>query len=167
MAARKSAIAPSNAPTAIATLASNAGCDPHRNDTPPTISVSFLPGGESNWSGLIQSLAHALEPDPGRTASFSEIGIHEGTVIVHNEYGGKDLTDRLEGVEFQLAWPSISRSFGANGRFVWHDEPIEASLTLSDFLAALSGELVRVKGSRRRGRSASVLSGMPVPTRPA
>jgi AsmA protein len=43
----------------------------------PTISVSFLPGGESNWSGLIQSLAHALEPDPGRTASFSEIGIHE------------------------------------------------------------------------------------------
>ena len=55
----------------------------------PTISVSFLPGGESNWSGLIQSLAHALEPDPGRTASFSEIGIHEGTVIVHNEYGGE------------------------------------------------------------------------------
>lgn len=106
----------------------------------PTISVSFLPGGESNWSGLIQSLAHALEPDPGRTASFSEIGIHEGTVIIHNEYGGKDLTDRLEGVEFQLAWPSISRSFGANGRFVWHDEPIEASLTLSDFLAALSGD---------------------------
>jgi len=106
----------------------------------PTISVSFLPGGESNWSGLIQSLAHALEPDPGRTASFSEIGIHEGTVIVHNEYGGKDLTDRLEGVEFQLAWPSISRSFGANGRFVWHYEPIEASLTLSDFLAALSGD---------------------------
>jgi AsmA protein len=106
----------------------------------PTISVSFLPDGESNWSGLIQSLAHALEPDPGRTASFSEIGIHEGTVIVHNEYGGKDLTDRLEGVEFQLAWPSISRSFGANGRFVWHDEPIEASLTLSDFLAALSGD---------------------------
>jgi AsmA protein len=106
----------------------------------PTISVSFLPGGESNWSGLIQSLAHALEPDPGRTASFSEIGIHEGTVIVHNEDGGKDLTDRLEGVEFQLAWPSISRSFGANGRFVWHDEPIEASLTLSDFFAALSGD---------------------------
>jgi AsmA protein len=106
----------------------------------PTISVSFLPGGESNWSGLIQSLAHALEPDPGRTASFSEIGIREGIVIVHNEYGGKDLTDRLEGVEFQLAWPSISRSFGANGRFVWHDEPIEASLTLSDFFAALSGD---------------------------
>ena len=106
----------------------------------PTITVDFLPGGQSNWSGLIQSLAHALEPNPDRTASFSEIGIHEGTVIVHNEHAGKDATERLEGVDFQLAWPSISRSFGANGRFVWHDEPIEASLTLSDFLAALSGD---------------------------
>ncbi len=106
----------------------------------PTITVTFLPGGESNWSGLVQSLAHALEPDPGRTASFSEIGIHDGTVVVHNHYAGRDVTERLEGVEFQLAWPSISRSFGANGRFVWHGEPIEASLTLSDFLSALTGD---------------------------
>ncbi len=106
----------------------------------PTITVTLLSGGESNWSGLVQSLAHALEPDPGRTASFSEIGIHDGTVIVHNHYAGKDVTERLEGVEFQLAWPSISRSFGANGRFVWHGEPIEASLTLSDFLSALTGD---------------------------
>ena len=58
---------------------------------------------------------------------------------------GKDVTERLENVEFQVAWPSISRSFGANGRFVWHDEPVEASLTLSDFLAALTGERSGVK----------------------
>ena len=50
------------------------------------------------------------------------------------------MTERLESVEFQLAWPSISRSFGANGHFVWHDEPVEASLALSDFLAALTGD---------------------------
>ncbi|HML08607.1 MAG TPA: AsmA family protein [Xanthobacteraceae bacterium] len=106
----------------------------------PTITVTFLADGQSNWSGLLYSLAQALKPDPSRTASFSEIGIHDGTVIVHNYYGGKDATDRLDGVEFQLAWPSISRSFGANGRFVWHDESIEASLTLSDFLSALTGE---------------------------
>ena len=111
----------------------------------PTITVTFLPGGQSNWSGLIQSLARALQPDPGRTASFSEIGIHDGTVVVHKNYGGKDVTDRLEGVEFQLAWPSISRSFGANGRFAWHDQPIEASFTLGDFLAALSGERSGIK----------------------
>ena len=111
----------------------------------PTITVTFLPGGQTNWSGLIQSLSRALQPNPGRTASFSEIGIHGGTVVVHKQYAGKDVTDRLDDVEFQLAWPSISRSFGANGHFVWHDEPIEASLTLGDFLAALSGEHSGVK----------------------
>jgi AsmA protein len=111
----------------------------------PTITVKFSPDGHSNWSGLIQSLARALEPNPGRTASFSEIGIHDGTVIVHNYRAGKETTDRLEDVEFQLAWPSISRSFGASGHFAWHDEPIEASLALSDFHAALSGERSGVK----------------------
>jgi AsmA protein len=111
----------------------------------PTITVTFLADGQSNWSGLIQSLARALQPDPIRKASFSEIGIHDGRVVVRKQYGGKDVTDQLEGVDFQLAWPSISRSFGANGRFVWHDEPIEASFTLGDFLAALSGEHSGVK----------------------
>ena len=111
----------------------------------PTITVSFLPDGQSNWSGLIGALARALQPDPERTASFSEIGIQDGTVVIHQAGGGKDATDRLDGVEFQLAWPSISRSFGASGRFVWHDEPIEASFTLGDFLAALSGEHSGIK----------------------
>jgi AsmA protein len=111
----------------------------------PTITVSFLPDGQSNWSGLIEALARALQPDPERTASFSEIAIQDGTVVIHQAGSGKDATDRLDGVEFQLAWPSISRSFGASGRFVWHDEPIEASFTLGDFLAALSGEHSGIK----------------------
>ena len=109
----------------------------------PVINVTFSAGGQSNWSGLIVSLAHALQPDPDRTASFSEIGIQDGTVVVHD--AGKGATERLENVEFQVAWPSISRSFGANGHFVWRDEPVEASLTLSDFLAALTGDRSGVK----------------------
>jgi AsmA protein len=104
----------------------------------PTIKVSFSATGASNWSGLISTLAHALEPNSDRAASFSEIGIQDGTVIVYD--AGKDVTERLENAEFQVAWPSISRSFGANGHFVWHDEPVEASLVLSDFLAALTGD---------------------------
>jgi AsmA protein len=111
----------------------------------PTITVSFLPGGRSNWSGLIEALARALQPDPERTSSFSEIGIQDGTVVIHKAGGRRDAAERLEGVEFQLAWPSISRSFGASGRFVWHDEPIETSFTLGDFLAALSGERSGIK----------------------
>jgi AsmA protein len=104
----------------------------------PVIKVAFSATGESNWSGLISSLAGALQPHSDRTASFSEIGIQNGTVIVYD--GGSDATERLEGVDFQVAWPSISRSFGANGHFSWHNEKVEASLTLSDFLAALTGE---------------------------
>ena len=109
----------------------------------PVINVTFAADGQSNWSGLIVALANALQPDPGRTASFSEIGIRDGTVIVHDD--GKGATERLENLEFDVAWPSISKSFGANGHFVWHDEPIEASFTLSDFLAALTGNRSGVK----------------------
>jgi AsmA protein len=109
----------------------------------PTIAVTFQSGGQSNWSGLMESLAHALAPNPGRTASFSEIGINDGTIVVHDV--DKGFVERLENVEFQVAWPSISRSFGAAGHFVWHGETVEASLTLSDFFAALTGEHSGVK----------------------
>jgi len=109
----------------------------------PVINVTFSTAGQSNWSGLIVSLAHAVRPDPERTASFSEIDIQDGTVVVHD--AAQDTTERLEDVNFQVAWPSISRSFGANGHFVWNDEPVEASLTLGDFLAALTGDRSGVK----------------------
>jgi AsmA protein len=109
----------------------------------PTISVAFSADGQSNWSGLTASLAHALEPNPTRTGSFSEIAIRDGTVVVHDDK--KPEPEQLDNVDFQLAWPSISRSFAANGRFVWHDEPVQASLTLSDFLAALTGQNSGVK----------------------
>jgi AsmA protein len=109
----------------------------------PTIAVTFLPDGRSNWAGLITALAHALEPDRDRSASFSEIGIEDGTIIVRDTARG--LVERLSGADFQVAWPSISRSFGANGHFVWHDQPLEASFALSDFLAALTGDRSGVK----------------------
>ena len=131
----------------------------------PTITVSFLPGGRSNWSGLIEALARALQPDLERTGSFSEIGIQDGTVVIHQAGARKDTAERLDGVEFQLAWPSISRSFGASGRFVWHDEPIEASFTLGDFLAALSGDRsgfkVRLAGAPVKAAFDGALSAQP------
>ncbi|HTV35783.1 MAG TPA: AsmA family protein [Xanthobacteraceae bacterium] len=109
----------------------------------PTVNVTFTADGRSNWSGLAASLAHAVAPNPSRAASFSEIGIRDGTVVVHT--AGSALPEQLDDVNFQVAWPSISRSFAANGRFVWRDQPVEASLTLSDFLAALTGQSSGVK----------------------
>jgi AsmA protein len=104
----------------------------------PTVTVALSPDGRSNWSGLVQSFARAVEPSPNRAGAFSEIVIHNGTVLVHD--GGKRLDERLDNLEVQLAWPSISRSFAANGRFVWNNEPVNVNLTLSDFVAALAGQ---------------------------
>ena len=49
--------------------------------------------------------------------------IEDGTVVVRNK--DHKLEETLTKVDFSLAWPSISKSFGATGRFVWHDEPLD------------------------------------------
>jgi AsmA protein len=103
----------------------------------PTIVIDFKPNGSSNWSSHIETLAHALQPSANRVESFSEIRISDGSVIVRDESKGID--ESLSKVEFALAWPSISSSFGATGRFVWHDEPVDVALSLKDFVAALGG----------------------------
>src|SRR5262249_9839128 len=104
----------------------------------PTITIGFLGDGGSNWSGHIDTLARALQPSPDRVKSFSEIRISDGTVLLHDET--YKVVETLTNVEFALAWPSISKSFAATGRFVWHNEPVDASLTLTDFVAALVGD---------------------------
>jgi AsmA protein len=104
----------------------------------PTIMIAFDSDGRSNWGSHIDTLARALEPSPSRVSSFSEIRIGDGTVILRDE--GYDFVETLTNVEFALAWPSISKSFAATGRFVWHDKPIDGTLSLTDFVAALNGK---------------------------
>jgi AsmA protein len=48
-------------------------------------------------------------------------------------------------VELSLAWPSISKSFAATGRFVWQNQPIDTTISFSDFVAALQGTRSGVK----------------------
>ena len=104
----------------------------------PTIAIIFASDGSSNWAGYIDVLARALQPSPSRVSSFSEIRIAEGTILLHDE--NYRIVETLTDVEFALAWPSISKSFAATGRFTWHDEPLDATLSLTDFVAALTGE---------------------------
>jgi AsmA protein len=104
----------------------------------PTITISFRPDGRSNWSSHVEMLARALQPSPNRMVSFSEIRIGDGKVILRDE--ARDITETLTEVEFALAWPSISKTFAATGRFIWHDEIIEGAFSLSDFVAALVGD---------------------------
>ena len=102
----------------------------------PHIAIDLEPNGQTNWSGLIEALARSQIAGPARVATFSEMRIDGGTVVVRK--AGKIL-ETLSGVEFSLAWPSISKSLGATGRFIWHDETVDASITLADFPAALAG----------------------------
>jgi AsmA protein len=109
----------------------------------PTIVVDVEPDGKSNWSGLIEALARSQKKDAARMQAFSEMRIDNGTVVLHS--AANKLAETFSNVEFSLAWPSISKSFGATGRFVWHDEPLDMSVTLGDFPAALDGNRTGLK----------------------
>ena len=102
----------------------------------PRIAIDFQPNGQSNWSALVEALTRS-QTTAHRLTAFSEMRINGGTVVIRDD--ARQLNETLYGVEFSLAWPSISKSFGATGRFVWHDAPMDASLTLADFAAALAG----------------------------
>lgn len=107
----------------------------------PRINVSFDSDNRSNWSSLIDGLARALGPKSERpidAASFTEIRIEDGTIVVQHPARGLDET--FTDVELALAWPSISRSFAATGHVTWHGDPIDAAVTLTDFAAALAGD---------------------------
>ena len=107
----------------------------------PRINVTFDRDGHSNWAGLVDALARALGPKANRpvnASSFTEIRITQGTIAIDDAARG--ITETFRDVELALAWPSISKSFAATGHFVWHDEPIESSITLTDFAAALAGD---------------------------
>lgn len=109
----------------------------------PTIAIDVESGGQSNWSGLIKALARGQIPGAPRTTAFSEMRIDKGTIVIRDL--GRKTEEKLTDVDFSLAWPSISKSFGATGRFVWHGEPVDASITLADFPAALAGNRTGVR----------------------
>jgi AsmA protein len=103
----------------------------------PHISVAIAPDGRTNWSPLLAALANALKP-ADRAAAFTEIRVENGAITIQD--AGHELVEELTKVDLSLAWPSISRTFGAAGTFSWRNEPVDASVTISDFLAALTGD---------------------------
>src|SRR5437870_4837624 len=97
----------------------------------PTITIVFAADRSSNWSRHIETLARNLNPGPGPggSRSFTEIRIQDGTVILRDE--ANSIVERLTKVQFALAWPSISKSFAATGRFSWNEKPIDASISFT------------------------------------
>jgi AsmA protein len=128
----------------------------------PHIALDIDADGRSNWSPLLAALAHALKPVE-RTASFTEIRIDHGTIAIAG--GDRRKVESLTDVDLSLAWPAISKSFGATGRFTWHGEPVETSVIISDFLAALVGDTsglkVRMNGAPLRLAFEGTISNQP------
>jgi AsmA protein len=104
----------------------------------PHIHVVRDASGDSNWTPFIQTVAHTMKPGADNQVSFSEIRIQDGELSY--EDSGNHLTEALGDIDLSLAWPSISRSFAATGQFDWRGERVDGSISVSDFVAALSGD---------------------------
>jgi len=79
-----------------------------------------------------------MKPGADNQVSFSEIRIQDG--ILTYEDAANHANERLDDIDLSLAWPSISRSFAVTGQFDWRGERIDGAISVSDFVAALSGD---------------------------
>jgi AsmA protein len=104
----------------------------------PHIHVVRDADGDSNWTPFIQTIARTMKPGADNQVSFSEIKIQDG--VLAYEDAANQLTEALDDIDLSLAWPSISRSFAATGQFDWRGERVDGSISISDFVAALSGD---------------------------
>jgi AsmA protein len=97
----------------------------------------------TNWAGIADKLSQALKPSAKTRISFSEIRINDGTLRYVDQSRG--IAETLSDIDSSLAWPSISRSFGATGQFDWRGERVDGSISFGDFLAALAGARTSLK----------------------
>jgi len=111
----------------------------------PHINVIRDAEGGSNWTPFIGTIAHTMKPGADNQVSFSEIRIQDGTLSY--EDAARKRSEKLDDIDLSLAWPSISRSFAATGQFDWRGERIDGSISVSDFIAALSGDRSGLKAS--------------------
>lgn len=109
----------------------------------PRINVKRNADGRSNWSTIIETLARTIKPGVDSPVSFSEIRIKNGVLTYQND--DREIAETVNGIDLSLAWPSISRSFAATGQFNWRNELVDGSLSITDFIAALSGDRSGIK----------------------
>jgi AsmA protein len=102
----------------------------------PRIHVVRDGAGDSNWTPFIENIARTMKPGAANPLSFSEIRIQDGVLSYQDPHN----TEKLDDIDLSLAWPSISRSFAATGQFDWRGERVDGSFSVSDFVAALSGD---------------------------
>ena len=121
---------------------------------PEHCDFELQPNGQSNWVGAHRSIGARPDRHPSPCGIFRNA--YRKQHCLRDE--ARKLAETLHGVEFSsLAWPSISKSFGVTGHFIWHDAPMDGELRRRpDFPAALagsrSGPKLRISGANERGR---------------
>jgi len=103
----------------------------------PQIRVVREADGSSNWTPFIDTLTRTVKPDAETPLSFSEIRIQDGALTYTD---AAKQVETIGDINLSLAWPSISRSFAATGQFDWRGARVDGSISVNDFIAALSGE---------------------------
>jgi AsmA protein len=104
----------------------------------PQIHVVRSADGESNWTPFIDTIVRAMRPGADNQLPFSEIRIKDG--VLNYDDAAARVSEVLGNIDLSLAWPSISRSFGATGQFDWRGERVDGAIGIADFVAALSGD---------------------------
>ncbi|HVV42668.1 MAG TPA: AsmA family protein [Nitrobacter sp.] len=104
----------------------------------PHIHVIRNADGSSNWTPFINNITRTMKPGADSPVSFSEIRIQDGELSYAD--AANEVSETLGDIDLSLAWPSISRSFAATGQLDWRGERVDSSISISDFLAALSGD---------------------------
>jgi AsmA protein len=103
----------------------------------PRIRVVRDTDGGSNWTPFINTLTRTVKPGADSPLSFSEIRIQDGRLTYTD---AAKQVETVGDINLSLAWPSISRSFAATGQFDWRGARVDGSISVNDFIAALSGE---------------------------
>ena len=109
----------------------------------PRIRLTVDQNGHSNWAPIVQTFARAVKPAAAREVWFSDVRISDGTLVYRN--ARNQAAETIGGIDLAISLPSGSRSFSVRGQSTWHNEQLEGSFTIADFLAAVDGEKSALK----------------------
>lgn len=118
----------------------------------PQINVTWGDDRHSNWAPILQTFANAMKPTPDRALWFSDVTLTDGTLVYRND--ANHVFETISDIDLKFSLPSALHSFSAAGQSTWHNERLDGSFTIADFIAAVAGEKsglkIRLSGSPLR-----------------
>ena len=104
----------------------------------PRIRLIVDKDGHTNWAPIIQTFASAVKPADSRDVWFSDVRISDGTLAFRD--ARNNASETVGGIDLAIALPASSRTFSVRGQATWHNEQLDGSFTIADFMAAVGGD---------------------------